>query len=37
MKYYHGDDPGGTPGILGGDNTNWWLAGAVMGQMVEYW
>jgi mannan endo-1,6-alpha-mannosidase len=36
MKYYHGNEPGGTPGLLPGD-FNWWEAGALFGQMVEYW
>ena len=40
MNYYDGDKPGGTPGRLpafAAGEYNWWQAGALFGQMVEYW
>ncbi|KAI9870148.1 MAG: hydrolase 76 protein [Pleopsidium flavum] len=36
MKYYHGNDPGQTPGLLV-QPYYWWEAGAMFGQMIEYW
>lgn len=41
MSYYHGDDPGQTPGILPGPPPDgdyyWWEGGALWGTMVDYW
>ncbi|KAF2398931.1 glycosyl hydrolase family 76 protein [Trichodelitschia bisporula] len=38
MRYYDGDKPGSTPGLLpAAGEFNWWEAGALFGQMVEYW
>ncbi|CAN8101808.1 unnamed protein product [Discula destructiva] len=41
MSYYHGDEPGKTPGILDGPPPNgdyyWWEGGALWGTMVDYW
>ncbi|KAB8264335.1 glycoside hydrolase [Aspergillus pseudonomiae] len=34
LKYYHGNEPGQTPGTL--DNT-WWEAGAMFMTLVQYW
>lgn len=41
LHYYHGDEPGQTPGILpgpppGGDYF-WWQAGAMWGTLIDYW
>ncbi|KAF4973478.1 hypothetical protein FSARC_247 [Fusarium sarcochroum] len=33
---YHGNEPGGTPGLLP-DPYYWWYAGAFMGTLVDYW
>ncbi|GAB1317403.1 Mannan endo-1,6-alpha-mannosidase [Madurella fahalii] len=41
MTYYHGDEPGQTPGILPGPPPNgpyyWWQAGAMFGTLIDYW
>ncbi|KAM7185116.1 putative glycoside hydrolase [Naviculisporaceae sp. PSN 640] len=41
MSYYHGDEPGQTPGILPGPPPNgayyWWEGGALWGTMIDYW
>lgn len=34
MKFYSGNQPGGTPGLLPGDS-NWWEAGALFGQVSK--
>ncbi|KAK0733663.1 glycosyl hydrolase family 76-domain-containing protein [Lasiosphaeria miniovina] len=36
MSFYHGDQPGGTPGLLPLPYY-WWEAGALMGSLVDYW
>jgi hypothetical protein len=41
LQYYHGNESGGTPGILpgpppGGDYY-WWEGGAMWGTLIEYW
>jgi len=36
MKYYHGNEPGQTAGLLV-QPYYWWEAGAMFGQMIEYW
>jgi len=36
MSFYHGHEPGGTPGLLP-DPYYWWEAGALMGALVDYW
>lgn len=36
MKYYHGNETGGTPGTLP-EPYYWWEAGEVFGAMVQYW
>lgn len=36
MSYYSGNDTGGTPGILPSPYY-WWEAGAMFGEMIEYW
>lgn len=36
MSFYHGHEPGGTPGLLP-DPYYWWEAGALMGTLVDYW
>ncbi|KAL2144368.1 hypothetical protein VTI28DRAFT_9192 [Corynascus sepedonium] len=40
-SYYHGDEPGQTPGILPGPPPGgpyyWWQAGAMWGTYVDYW
>src|SRR5947207_1116546 len=36
MKYYNGNQTGQTPGLLPGPYY-WWEAGAMFGQMIEYW
>ncbi|KAF4986414.1 hypothetical protein FGRMN_10839 [Fusarium graminum] len=33
---YHGNEPGGTPGLLP-EPYYWWYAGAFMGTLVDYW
>lgn len=35
LKYYPGDEPGQVPGLLA-QPYYWWLAGALMGLLVEY-
>ncbi|KAM7212984.1 mannan endo-1,6-alpha-mannosidase [Rhypophila decipiens] len=41
MSYYHGDEPGQTPGILPGPppagDYYWWEGGALWGTMIDYW
>lgn len=41
MSYYHGDEPGQTPGILPGPPPAgpyyWWQAGAMFGTLIDYW
>lgn len=41
ITYYHGDDPGGIPGILPGPPPNgdyyWWEGGAMWGTYMDYW
>ncbi|KAI0018655.1 glycoside hydrolase family 76 protein [Xylariomycetidae sp. FL0641] len=41
MAYYHGDEPGQTPGILPGPppagEYYWWQGGALWGTMIDYW
>ncbi|KAK3303085.1 glycoside hydrolase family 76 protein [Chaetomium strumarium] len=41
MTYYHGDEPGQTPGILPGPPPGgpyyWWQAGAMWGTIIDYW
>ncbi|KAK4151042.1 glycoside hydrolase [Chaetomidium leptoderma] len=41
ISYYHGDEPGATPGILPGPPPGgpyyWWQAGAMWGTYVDYW
>ncbi|KAK0642056.1 glycosyl hydrolase family 76-domain-containing protein [Cercophora newfieldiana] len=41
MSYYHGDEPGMTPGILPGPPPGgpyyWWEGGALWGTMIDYW
>lgn len=42
MSYYHGQEPGHTPGVLSGPGPEhsdyvWWEAGALWGTMVDYW
>ncbi|KAK4112364.1 glycoside hydrolase family 76 protein [Canariomyces notabilis] len=41
MSYYHGDEPGQTPGILPGPPPGgpyyWWQAGAMWGTLIDYW
>lgn len=41
MSYYHGDEPGQTPGILPGPPPDgdyyWWQGGALWGTMIDYW
>ncbi|KAE8331046.1 glycoside hydrolase [Aspergillus sergii] len=34
LKYYHGNEPGQTPGTLDG---TWWEAGAMFMTLVQYW
>ena len=36
MTYYAGNETGQTPGILP-QPYYWWEAGALFGQMIEYW
>ncbi|PNY30021.1 Mannan endo-1,6-alpha-mannosidase DCW1 [Tolypocladium capitatum] len=36
LSFYHGDQPGGTPGLLP-NPYYWWEAGAMMGSLVDYW
>jgi len=41
LAYYHGDEPGHTPGILPGPPPDgdyyWWQGGAMWGTMIDYW
>lgn len=42
MSFYHGQEPGRTPGVLSGPGPEhhdyvWWEAGALWGTMVDYW
>ena len=36
LKYYPGNVPGQTPGLLV-QPYYWWEAGAMFGQLIEYW
>ncbi|PKK43711.1 hypothetical protein CI102_14294 [Trichoderma harzianum] len=36
VSFYHGNEPGQTPGILP-DPYTWWYAGAMMGTLIDYW
>ncbi|RKU40538.1 hydrolase 76 protein, variant 2 [Coniochaeta pulveracea] len=36
MSFYHGDEPGNTPGLLP-DPYYWWEGGALMGALIDYW
>lgn len=36
MSFYHGNQPGDTPGTLP-DPYFWWQAGALWGTMIDYW
>jgi len=36
MNYYHGDEYGGTPGILP-QPYYWWEVGAMFGALIDYW
>jgi mannan endo-1,6-alpha-mannosidase len=46
MTYYHGNESGGTPGLLDGPPPTpayldrgyfWWEAGAMFGSLIDYW
>lgn len=42
MTYYHGNETGGTPGLLPGPCASlecyyWWEAGAMFGSLINYW
>lgn len=42
MSFYHGHEPGHTPGVLSGPGPEhndyvWWEAGALWGTMIDYW
>lgn len=42
MSFYHGQEPGHTPGVLSGPGPEhhdyiWWEAGALWGTMIDYW
>ncbi|KAK5131723.1 hypothetical protein LTR08_000612 [Meristemomyces frigidus] len=36
MTFYHGNETGGIPGLLG-DPYYWWEAGAMFGSLIDYW
>jgi hypothetical protein len=36
MKYYKGNEPGQTPGLIPGDY-NWWEAGAMFGEVGSHY
>lgn len=36
MSFYHGNEPGNTPGILP-EPYFWWQAGSLWGTMIDYW
>ncbi|KAH8908031.1 mannan endo-1,6-alpha-mannosidase, partial [Coniochaeta sp. PMI_546] len=36
VSFYHGNEPGQTPGLLPGPYY-WWEAGALMGALIDYW
>ena len=36
MSFYHGNQTGGIPGLLG-DPYYWWEAGAMFGSLIDYW
>ncbi|KAH6605185.1 glycoside hydrolase family 76 protein [Trichoderma cornu-damae] len=36
VAFYHGNEPGGTPGLLP-DPYYWWEAGAMLGTLIDYW
>lgn len=36
LSYYHGNETGGIPGLLG-DPYYWWEAGAMFGALIDYW
>jgi len=35
MNYYHGNETGGTPGLIEG--YYWWEVGGMMGALINYW
>ncbi|KAF4124465.1 mannan endo-1,6-alpha-mannosidase [Geosmithia morbida] len=37
MSFYHGNEPGNTPGLLPEPPYYWWEGGALMGTLIEYW
>lgn len=41
LQYYHGNESGGTPGILPGPppagDYYWWEGGAMWGTLIDYW
>ena len=41
LSYYHGSDPGQTPGLFGNGTFRseypWWESGAVWGSLIDYW
>ena len=37
IAYYHGDQPGGTPGQLDYPPYFWWESGAMWGAIIDYW
>ncbi|KAK2601148.1 hypothetical protein N8I77_010618 [Diaporthe amygdali] len=42
MSFYHGQEPGHTPGVLSGPGPEhndyvWWEAGALWGTIIDYW
>ncbi|KAL7948401.1 glycosyl hydrolase family 76 domain-containing protein [Trichoderma barbatum] len=37
MSFYHGHEPGGTPGLLPYPPYYWWETGAMLGAFIDYW
>ncbi|RFU80478.1 glycoside hydrolase family 76 [Trichoderma arundinaceum] len=37
VSFYHGHEPGGTPGLLPYPPYFWWETGAMMGTLIDYW
>ncbi|KAI5303875.1 hydrolase 76 protein, partial [Ascosphaera pollenicola] len=37
VSYYHGDEPGQTPGVMPYPPYYWWIGGAMFQSLIDYW
>ncbi|KAI5292302.1 hydrolase 76 protein [Ascosphaera atra] len=37
VSYYHGNEPGQTPGVMPKPPYYWWIGGAMFGSLIDYW